>query len=401
MYDFFIGVSATFRHAQACSSFHVPGEAREHRSPTIAVTRCSPAAAVSHETAYSAVFIVLTNRSRSMIIDFPRSAPDRRTGHLSANLPHLNRLRAFEAVARLGSLSLAGAELSVSGSAVGRQIKELESELGVPVMERDGRGIRLTDEGRDLFAHLEPAFDIISSAFEHARRDPGRSRLTVRTPPVFATTWLFHRLPRFYERAPDVDLVVTDLNFEELPSARAADVMIDYGDFSEDTNDIAEKLTDEAVFPVCVPSMCPKDGDLSRLTLLHRHSFPSRYGFPDWPSFLDLVGREVPDTNAGPRVAGGLILDAARTGNGAALAIWTIARDDLKSGRLVRPIPERRGDQARLLASAHPHCAGEARGEEVLRLAARGTGRGTERGGLPSSHARPLPVTPTFSDPDG
>ena len=275
-----------------------------------------------------------------MIVDFPRSAPGRRARHLSADLPQLSRLRAFEAVARLGSLSLAGAELSVSASAVGRQIKELESELGVPVVERDGRGIRLTDEGRSLIADLEPAFDIISSAFEHARRDPGRNRLTVRTPPIFATSWLFNRLARYYERAPDVDLVVTDLDFEELPSARGADVMIDYGDFSETHNDIAEKLTDEAVFPVCAPSACPDDGDLSRLTLLHRHSFPSRYGFPDWPGFLNSVGRQIPDPNAGPRMAGGLILEAARAGHGAALAIWTIARDDLESGRLVRPIPD-------------------------------------------------------------
>ena len=280
------------------------------------------------------------NRPESKIIDYPGSAHDRVAVHPSASLPQLNRLRAFEAVARLGSLSLAGGALGVSASAVGRQIKDLEGALGVPVVQRDGRGIRLTDEGRNLIAGLKPAFNLIYSAFESARRKPGRGRLTLRMPPIFATAWLLPRLPRFQERARDVDLVLADLNFEEMPSTQAADVVIDYGDFSETHSDIAEKLTDEAVFPVCVPSMCPEDGDLSRLTLLHRHSFPSRYGIPDWPGFLDAVGRRVPDPNSGPRVAGGLILDAARAGNGAALAIWTIARDDLKSGRLVRPIPE-------------------------------------------------------------
>ena len=281
------------------------------------------------------------NRPESKIVDYPDLHPvGEGARHTSVSTPRLNRLRAFEAVARLGSISLAGGALGVSASAVGRQIKELESELGVRVVKRDGRAICLTDEGRSLIASLEPAFKLIYSAVESVRRDTGRSRLTLRMPPIFATAWLLPRLPRFYERTPDVDLVVTDLNLEEMPSARAADMIIDYGDFSEMRNGIAEKLTDEAVFPVCVPSMCPSDGDLSRLTLLHRHSFPSRYGVPDWPGFLDAVGRRVSDPNAGPRVAGGLILEAARAGNGAALAIWTIARDDLKSGRLVRPIPE-------------------------------------------------------------
>ena len=277
---------------------------------------------------------------QSKIVDYPGSASARGARHAPTSLPQLNRLRAFEAVARLGSLSLAGGALGVSAGTVGRQIKDLESGLGVLVVERDGRGIRLTDEGRNLIAALAPAFKLIYSAVESVRRDPGRSRLTLRTPPIFATAWLFPRLHRFQERAPDVDLVVTDLNFEDMPSARAADMVIDYGDFSDTRKDIAEKLTDEAVFPVCAPSMCPEDGDLSRLTLLHRHSFPSRYGIPDWPGFLDAIGRRVPDPNAGPRVAGGLILEAARAGNGAGLAIGTITRDDLKSGRLVRPIPE-------------------------------------------------------------
>ena len=97
------------------------------------------------------------------------------------SLPPLSKLRAFEAAARLGSITGAGEELSVSAGAVSRHIKELEAELGVPVLEREGRGVRLTDDGRSLYSSLQPAFDMIAGAVRQARRDPRRMRLTVMT----------------------------------------------------------------------------------------------------------------------------------------------------------------------------------------------------------------------------
>ena len=75
---------------------------------------------------------------------------------------------------------------------------------------------------------------------------------------------------------------------------------------------------------------------------MHRHSFPNRYDFPDWPVFLDAVGLgsvEGLDSHAGVSVSGGLVMGAARSGIGVALANTTIAHDDLAAGRLVRPVP--------------------------------------------------------------
>ena len=266
--------------------------------------------------------------------------PQRQVLTRNPSLAPLSKLRAFEAAARLGSITGAGEELSVSPGAISHHIKELEGELGVPVLEREGRGVRLTDDGRRLYSSLRPAFDMIAGAVRQARRDPRRKRLTVMTVPAFASTWLLPRVAGFGSRAPEVELVITDRITEEAFGASAADVVIDWGDSSDADGAVVERLTHEEYFPVCAPSAVPEDGDLERAALLHRHSFPRRYGLPDWPGFLASVGLRVADPHAGLRITGGLIMDAACTGNGLALATGTIAHDHLAGGRLVRPMSE-------------------------------------------------------------
>ncbi|MFG7973916.1 LysR family transcriptional regulator, partial [Pseudomonas paraeruginosa] len=69
---------------------------------------------------------------------------------MSRELPSLNALRAFEATARLHSISLAAEELHVTHGAVSRQVRLLEEALGVPLFGKEGRGIKLTDAGLRL-----------------------------------------------------------------------------------------------------------------------------------------------------------------------------------------------------------------------------------------------------------
>ena len=257
-----------------------------------------------------------------------------------ARLPSLNSLRAFEAVARLGSVSLAGAELSVTPGAVSRHIKELEADLGVAILERNGRGVRLTAAGQNLRDNLYPAFTMISNAVLRTRRNPRRKRVVVMVTPAFATCWLFSRFGDFKDQARGVDIVLVD-RFSESTIA-GADIVIEWGAFDSTGDIVAERLTREVVFPVSAPSVC-QDGTLVGATLLHRHSFPNRYDFPDWPTFLAGVGlerRDGIDPTAGISLSGGLIMDATRMGMGVSLSLTTIAHDDLASGRLVRPVDE-------------------------------------------------------------
>ena len=259
-----------------------------------------------------------------------------------ARLPSLNALRAFETVARLGSVSLAGDELSVTPGAVSRHIKELENDLGVTILERDGRGVCLTADGKRLRNNLRPAFEMINSAVLRMRRDPRRKRLLIMVSPLFATNWLIPRLELFSRRAPKVDIVVADRFGVEDPAAAGVDIVIEWGIFDNTAEFQAERLTRERVIPVCSRSACP-DGNLADATFLHRHGLPKTFDFPDWSAFLAAVGLEELDgigSHAGSSFSRGLIIDAAREGMGVALVYATVARDDLAAGRLVRPIPE-------------------------------------------------------------
>lgn len=257
-----------------------------------------------------------------------------------ARLPSLNSLRAFEAVARLGSVALAGGELSVTPGAVSRHIKELEADLGVAVLERNGRGVRLTAAGKNLRDNLYPAFTMINNAVVRTRRNPRRKRMVVSVTPAFAKCWLFTRFRSFRRHVHNVDFVIVD-RFTEL-TIGDADIVVDWGFFDRESDLIAERLTREKILPVCAPTVC-QDRTLAGATLLHRHSFPHRYDFPDWPTFLagtGLEGRYGIDPHAGISLSGRMIMDAAIEGMGVALTPTTIAHDDLASGRLVRPVDE-------------------------------------------------------------
>ena len=258
------------------------------------------------------------------------------------HLPSLNALRAFETVARLGSVSLAGAELSVSPGAVSRQLKELECCLGVTVLERDGRGVRLTSDGKCLQGGLHPAFNMISKSVLSTRRSVGRRRLPLAVVPLFAAFWMIPRLNRFVRAEPNVDVAISDRFEQADDGACGTDAVIEWGSFDSTEDVIAERLTVETVIPVCSPTAQPKAG-LAGATLLHRQDFPSRYDFPNWPTFLAAVGLDGLDglsPDFGPGISGGLVMDAAREGVGVALVTGTIAHDDLASGRLVRPVPQ-------------------------------------------------------------
>ena len=78
-------------------------------------------------------------------------------------LPSLNALKAFAAVAETGNYTKAGSALNVSHAAVNQQVKTLEERLGVPLVVREGRGIRLTAEGMAYEGVSEGAATVGSS----------------------------------------------------------------------------------------------------------------------------------------------------------------------------------------------------------------------------------------------
>src|SRR6195256_3586147 len=124
-------------------------------------------------------------------------------------LPPLNALKAFEAAARSESLTRAAEELGVTQGAVSQQVKALEATLGIKLFVRERQRLAITEAGREYPAVVRDALDRIAMGTERLVQRQTSGVLTVSTSPDFAAKWLVHRLGRFVEAYPDIDLRVS------------------------------------------------------------------------------------------------------------------------------------------------------------------------------------------------
>jgi LysR family transcriptional regulator, glycine cleavage system transcriptional activator len=137
----------------------------------------------------------------------------------------LGNLRAFEAVARLLSFGAAAEELHVTQSAISRQIKSLEDELGAPLFLRGTRHVQVAPDGLVLLRAVEPCLGKLDASVELIRRSRSRHRVSVATFASFGSLWLLPRIEAFQRRHPDIDIrvsahdAIADLDDPELDLA--------------------------------------------------------------------------------------------------------------------------------------------------------------------------------------
>src|SRR5918912_3242740 len=147
-------------------------------------------------------------------------------------LPPLNALKAFEAAARHESFTKAAEELCVTQGAVSHQVKALEEALGLKLFSRERQRLVITDAGRDYLAVLRDAFDRIALGTARIVTRQASGVLTVSTSPDFAAKWLVHRLGRFAEAHPGIDLRVS-ASLHHVDFAREeVDIPVRHGDGS-------------------------------------------------------------------------------------------------------------------------------------------------------------------------
>ncbi len=133
------------------------------------------------------------------------------------DIPSLSALRAFEAAARLGSLSEAARTLNVTHAAVAAHVRALEAEFGQPLLTRAGRGMTPTAAGAELARDLGTGFAEIAAGVRAARQGREDRPVILTTTPSFAQSWLMPRLAAFWSDHPDVPLTVqTDHNMIDL-----------------------------------------------------------------------------------------------------------------------------------------------------------------------------------------
>ena len=137
----------------------------------------------------------------------------------------LTNLRAFEAVARLLSFGAAADELHLTQSAISRQIKGLEDELGAALFVRGTRSVQIAPDGQTLLRAVEPWLGKLDSSVEQIRRSRSRRRVSVATFASFGSLWLLPRIEAFQREHPDIDIrvsahdAIADLDDPELDLA--------------------------------------------------------------------------------------------------------------------------------------------------------------------------------------
>jgi LysR family transcriptional regulator, glycine cleavage system transcriptional activator len=259
---------------------------------------------------------------------------------MTARLPSLNGLRAFEAAARHLSFTQAASELNVTQTAISHQIRRLEEELGIRLFIRKNRALALTPQARDYLPGVRAAFNDLRLATDRLLRKDDDNVLTVSTLASLAAKWLLPRLSAFQEAHPGIDVHITTST--GLVDFRAGDVdaAIRYGR-GHWPGVRADWLMADELFPVCSPALvkgdkpldCPED--LAHQTLLHTSG-----GYDDdWRLWLTAAGLPA-DISKPPGITFDLIfmtVQAAIDGIGVAMGRTSYVQDDIAKGRLVVP----------------------------------------------------------------
>jgi LysR family glycine cleavage system transcriptional activator len=259
-------------------------------------------------------------------------------------LPPLNALRAFESAARHLNFSRAAEELSVTPGAVSQQIQNLEDYVGAALFKRTPRGLLLTDSAQMALPALREAFDRLAEAAALLTAAVDGRRLTLTAPPSFAAKWLVPRLGGFEATHPQVDVWLSaDMDLVDF-AASDVDLALRYGAGPYPGLE-AIRLLGETVIPVMSPALAEAHpvatpADLAGHVLLHDGSPDADESCPDWQMWLAARGVKGFDASRGPRFnQSSLVIEAAMSGRGVALAKRTLAQDDLDAGRLVAPMP--------------------------------------------------------------
>ncbi len=259
-------------------------------------------------------------------------------------LPALSQLHTFEAVSRRMSFTAAADELCLTQSAVSRQIRALEADLGQTLFHRKHRAIELTRAGRRLFDAVTRGLDEISRCVGDLRAATEAPQITVAASVAFSYYWLMPRLERFSERRPEIDLRVLATDQKVDLHKGDTDIAVLYGDGIWDGVE-ARLLFGERVYPVCSPGYLRDHPELQRpsdalgQTLLHLEGGGTIWGAVDWRVWLAHQGVRGEPERRGIRLNSyPMVLQGAEAGRGVALG-WSYITDEmLADGRLVCPV---------------------------------------------------------------
>jgi len=250
-----------------------------------------------------------------------------------ADLPPLNSLRAFAAVAEAGSYSRAGTALNVSHAAVCQQVKSLEARLGVTLVVREGRGLKLTDEGAVLARQLARGLAAFRDGVDALTGADAARPIQVTMPPAFAVSWLMPRIMDFQHRHPGLTLMLSPTAQVVELTPGGIDLAIRFGD---------GKWPGMKATPFLLPDMVVvgtrdligrrRVADLSMLATMPWLQELGTNEVAAWMARHGIVPKRPPKITHMP---GNLIMEAVRRGDGLTYTACSFVEREIRSGQLV------------------------------------------------------------------
>lgn len=261
--------------------------------------------------------------------------------------PSLTDLQAFEVAARHNSFTRAAQELCVTQGAVSKQVKHLESFLGIELFLRIRQGLVLTEAGRSYLKKIQSGLSQIEAATVELIAHQGQGgTLRLTCMPTFGARWLIPRLTAFMRVRPDIHV-------EFLPhrqgydfSSPELDAAVRFGEGIWPGSG-ADYIVGRDVVPVGSPRTlgngCENASELSGYPLLHHTS-----ALEGWREWLDEAGCDTRRALEGARFDQyALLSQAAAAGFGIALIPRCLIEDELRDGRLTvalqAPVRARQG----------------------------------------------------------
>ncbi len=255
------------------------------------------------------------------------------------DMPPLTALRAFSAFAESETISEAGAKLNVSHAAVSQQLKQLETFLGISLLDRRGRALELTAEGRHLAEALNLGFGAIARAVSELTEIAADRPVHVSTTPSFAGGWLMPRLAGFSAQHPEISLRIDPTPEVVTLSPGGIDLALRYGSGNWPGLQ-SELLVQSPLVVVAAPELL---GDRKVNTAKDLAGLPwiEELGTTEATQWLQEHGVDVADGRRRTQLPGNLMVESARAGQGVLITVRVFVEDDIRSGRLIALFEER------------------------------------------------------------
>lgn len=240
-------------------------------------------------------------------------------------MPSLTSLRFFNSAAQTGSFVSAAEQLHVTHSAVSRQIRLLEDELGIALFERRNRAVYLNEAGQYLYKTTSAIFEQLEETVTQLRTPLNNPVLVVSCEPTIAMKWLIPRLSHFYALHPEITLHLVAAGGAIDFNKEGVDLAFRRDDFFWSKNIYATKICDEKIGAVIKPNNLHHSN--KQLITLSRPQ-----AWQDWFQYSGVVSNY---TKTSEYEHFYLAIQATLAGLGATIASFLMVQDELHNQQLV------------------------------------------------------------------